>query len=129
MLHRDSTDMGDHPWMQQEELSFLSNPAACFNERHDEALRLIGDRVGLDCFGIDCGLDRGGNLVVFEVNASMLVHNDNGVFAYRDSFVGRIKVAFNQLLKGLADRGSAINVRTAARSGPGRSPASDIGAC
>jgi hypothetical protein len=31
-------------------------------------------RVGLDYFGIDCSLDRDGDVVIFEVNASMLIH-------------------------------------------------------
>ena len=30
----------------------------------------------------DCSLDRDGTIVVFEVNASMLVHNDNKDFPY-----------------------------------------------
>ena len=37
-------------------------------------------RIDLEYFGIDCGLDAAGNLVVFEVNASMLVHQHNEKF-------------------------------------------------
>lgn len=97
-LHRDSTDMGDHPWMQQEEEAFLRDPAARFDERHDRAMRMIRERVGLDYFGIDCGLDARGDLVLFEVNASMLVHDQNGPFTYKDRFVHRIKAAFDAML-------------------------------
>jgi glutathione synthase/RimK-type ligase-like ATP-grasp enzyme len=43
-------------------------------------MREIQERIGLDYFGIDCGLDRAGNLFVFEANASMLVHEHNGDF-------------------------------------------------
>jgi glutathione synthase/RimK-type ligase-like ATP-grasp enzyme len=63
-----------------------------------DALRTIAARIGLDYFGVDCGRDRSGNLVVFEVNASMLVHGEDGELAYKDPFVRRIKTAFNAML-------------------------------
>ena len=97
-LHRDSTEMGRHAWMQDEEERFLRAPEQVFGTAHYEALRIIRDRIGLDYFGIDCGLDRDGNLVVFEVNASMLVHDQNPEFPYKDLYIGRIKVAFDAML-------------------------------
>jgi tetratricopeptide (TPR) repeat protein len=97
-LHHDSTDMADHPWMQQEEASFLANPGTAFTPAHFATLRTIRDRIGLDFFGIDCSLDREGNLVVFEVNASMLVHEQNEAFPYKDPYVRDIKAAFGALL-------------------------------
>jgi hypothetical protein len=101
-VHHDSTDMVDYQWMQQEEEAFLNNPATVFNAGHYQALRAIQQRVDLEYFGIDCGLDRSGNLVVFEVNASMLVHEDNEAFPYKAPFVLRIKQAFDQMLRKLA---------------------------
>jgi tetratricopeptide (TPR) repeat protein len=101
-LHHDSTDMADHPWMQQEEEAFLNNPATVFNSGHYRALRVIRQRIGLEFFGIDCGLDRLGNLVVFEVNASMLVHDRNEEFPYKAPFVRRVKLAFDAMLRKFA---------------------------
>jgi tetratricopeptide (TPR) repeat protein len=101
-LHRDSTEMGHHLWMQQEEESFLRDPEQIFGAPHCEVLRTIRDRIGLDYFGIDCGLDREGNLVVFEVNASMLVHDQNPEFPYKDPHIRRIKVAFDAMLERVA---------------------------
>ena len=101
-LHRDATEMGRHVWMQDEEERFLRAPEQAFGAAHDEALRVIRDRIGLDYFGIDCGLDRDGNLVVFEVNASMLVHDQNPEFPYKDLYISRIKVAFDAMLGHLA---------------------------
>jgi tetratricopeptide (TPR) repeat protein len=98
-VHHDSTDMPDHPWMQEEEAAFLASPGAVFNARHYQALRAIRERIGLDFFGIDCGLDAAGNLVVFEVNASMLVHEDNAKMPYKDPFVRAIKTAFDAMLQ------------------------------
>jgi hypothetical protein len=101
-LHRDSTEMGRHVWMQDEEERFLRDPEQVFGAAHYEALRLIRDRIGLDYFGIDCGLDRDGKLVVFEVNASMLVHDQNPEFPYKDMYISRIKVAFDAMLERVA---------------------------
>jgi tetratricopeptide (TPR) repeat protein len=98
-LHHVSTDMGDHAWMQREEAAFLENPGAVFDAGHYRALRAIRERIALDYFGIDCGLDRDGKLVVFEVNASMLVHADNAEFPYKDPHVRAIKAAFEAMLR------------------------------
>jgi len=97
-VHHDSTDMADHEWMQREEAAFLADPAGVFNAAHYATLRTIRDRIGLDFFGIDCGLDRHGALVVFEVNASMLVHEHNEAFPYKDPHVRAIKQAFDAML-------------------------------
>jgi tetratricopeptide (TPR) repeat protein len=97
-LHRDATEMARHAWMRDEEERFLRAPEQVFGAAHDQALRAIRDRIGLDYFGIDCGLDRDGHLVVFEVNASMLVHDQNPEFPYKDPYIRRIKVAFDGML-------------------------------
>jgi tetratricopeptide (TPR) repeat protein len=107
-VHHISTDMANQPWMQQEEAAFLADPAAVFGAAHYQALRMVRERFGLDYFGIDCGLDRNGNLIVFEVNASMLVHDDNAEFPYKDPFVRAIKTAFEAMLRSRADGSSRL---------------------
>ena len=67
-----------------------------------ETMAALRERFGLDYFGIDCGLDRDGNLIVFEVNASMLVHDDNAEFPYKDAAVRAIKTAFGAMLRNRA---------------------------
>ena len=94
--------MADQLWTQREEEAFLSDPAAVFHASHHRILREIQQRTGLVYFGIDCGLDRSGNLVVFEANASMLVHEHNDQFPYKDPFVRRIKSAFDEMLRKFA---------------------------
>jgi hypothetical protein len=91
--------MADHPWMQREEQAFLEDPASVFDPSHYRVLREIQQRIGLEYFGIDCGLDACGNLVVFEANASMLVHEQNEDFPYKAPFVLRIKSAFDGMLR------------------------------
>ena len=103
-LHHITTDMGRHPWMQREEEAFLSAPERVFAPQNYAALRAIRAAVGLDYFGIDCGLDRDGNLVLFETNASMLAHGDNLDFPYKTPHVRRIKAAFAAMLGAAASR-------------------------
>ena len=97
-VHHFRTDMANQAWMRQEEEAFLRAPEAVFEPRHFAALRTIRDRVGLEFFGVDCGLDRNGDLVVFEANATMLIHGDTGDFAYKNPYVEDIKSAFGALL-------------------------------
>jgi tetratricopeptide (TPR) repeat protein len=101
-VHHISTDMANQPWMQQEEEAFLNNPTAVFSPAHYRALHTIRERIGLEYCGIDCALDLSGNLVVFEANASMLVHDRNHEFPYKNPAVRRIKLAFEAMLRGLA---------------------------
>jgi Flp pilus assembly protein TadD/glutathione synthase/RimK-type ligase-like ATP-grasp enzyme len=98
-LHHDNTDMASHAWMQEEEAAFLNAPGSVFSAANYRALDAIRECIGLDFFGIDCALDRDGNLVVFEVNASMLVHNDNPDFPYKAPAVQAIKQAFDKMLR------------------------------
>jgi hypothetical protein len=97
-VHHVNTDMANQAWMQHEEAAFLNEPTRVFNERHYQALREIQQRIGLEYCGIDCALDTNGDLLVFEVNASMLVHDDNAEFSYKDPAVRRIKAAFDAML-------------------------------
>jgi tetratricopeptide (TPR) repeat protein len=101
-LHHINTDMANQPWMQREEAAFLDDCAAVFGPGQMQALLAIRERIGLDYFGIDCALDVNGNVVVFEVNASMLVHARNEGFLYKDPAVRRIKLAYDAMLRKLA---------------------------
>jgi Flp pilus assembly protein TadD/glutathione synthase/RimK-type ligase-like ATP-grasp enzyme len=105
-LHHISTDMANQPWMQKEEEAFLNDPAAVFSPANRRALEIIRQRIGLEYFGIDCALDSDGNLVVFEVNASMLVHARNEGFLYKTPAVCRIKLAFDAMLRKFVSSGA-----------------------
>ncbi len=101
-LHHINTDMANQPWMQKEEEAFLNDATAAFGPSQQQALQAIRARVGLEYCGIDCALDPSGNVVVFEVNASMLVHARNEGFLYKTPAVERIKLAFDAMLRKLA---------------------------
>jgi len=77
---------------QAEERRFLNDFASVFPPPAMAALREIAARVGLDYFGLDCGLLDDGQVVVFEVETGMIVHDrDEGpVYAYKTAPARRI---------------------------------------
>ena len=103
-VHHVTTSMATHAWMQDEEHAFLEDPWHVFGAAQRDALQSIRDAIGLDYFGIDCGLAHDGTVVVFEVNASMLVHGNNQRFPYKKKAVERIRQAFQALLERRARR-------------------------
>lgn len=98
-VHHVTTGMANDPRMQAEEQAFLDDPWHVFGASQRAALQSVRDAIGLDYFGIDCSLDRDGAVVVFEVNASMLVHGNNQRFPYKTKAVERIKRAFHTMLE------------------------------
>jgi hypothetical protein len=97
-VHHYTTEMDRYAWMQEEEQAFLENPSAVFSNAHCDALSAIRDAVGLEFFGIDCALDRDGEIVVFEVNASMLVHDDNADFPHKAPHCRHIRAVYETML-------------------------------
>jgi tetratricopeptide (TPR) repeat protein len=119
-VHHVKTDMASHDWMKQEEEAFLRDPARVFNPNQMATLRAIRSAVGLEFFGVDCAIDREGKVVVFEANATMLVHDNNPAFPYRNGYVRRIKSAFNDML--LRCCAAAAAVRALRRQPPIKAP-------
>jgi Flp pilus assembly protein TadD len=98
MIHYWRADMA--PWMKREEEAFLADYRSVFAGRLGEAVREVAQRLDLDYGGMDCGITPDGSLVVFEANASMLVHlNDSREdFAYKHAYVPRIFDAVGALV-------------------------------
>lgn len=98
-VHHASTRMAHVEWMRREEEAFLNEPDRVFGPKGMAALDAIRRQIGLDYFGIDCSLDSEGRVVIFEVNASMLIHLHNEGFEYKTPHVNRIKQSFELLLE------------------------------
>jgi hypothetical protein len=95
--------MANQAWMRREEESFLKDPHLVFDEPHQAALRAVAAATRLDYCGIDCALDSNGDIVVFETNAAMLVHDEEDeMFTYKNPYVIKIKNAFDAMLRRLA---------------------------
>ncbi|MDI7776663.1 hypothetical protein [Asticcacaulis sp. EMRT-3] len=102
MVHYDSSDMnrgGDADWRRAEEARYLYDTAAFLGARASAAIAEIGRRLDLDYCGLDFSLLPDGHVLVFEANATMLVHpeDEDGPLAYRNRAVSRITDAFRAL--------------------------------
>ena len=73
-VHYFSSDMDKEAAYRAEEAAFLDDPAAFLGPRAMATLTALGDAVGLDYFGMDFGLGPDGNLLLFEANATMVLH-------------------------------------------------------
>ena len=99
LVHYATANMLSDPAKCAEELRFLEDPAAVLGTRAMAAIRAIGKRLDLDYAGVDFTLLPDGRVLVFEANATMLVHPEPpGPFAFKNRFVDRILAAFESLL-------------------------------
>ncbi len=92
LVHYFSADMESHAWKLAEEAAFLNDWRTTIGPRAAAAITAIGARLGLDYCGIDFTLLPDGRVLVFEANATMLVHPepDDGVLAFKNPAVVRI---------------------------------------
>jgi glutathione synthase/RimK-type ligase-like ATP-grasp enzyme len=99
IVHYVSADMTGHRWKIDEERRFLEDARGVLGELAMKAIAGIGRRLGLDYGGIDFALLPDGRVLVFEANATMLVHREDvdGVIAHKNAFVQRIVDAFEQM--------------------------------
>ena len=106
MVHHETAGMAASPQRRDEERRFLEDPEAVLGARAMAAIRTIGRRLDLDYCGVDFGLLADGRVLVFEANATMLVHEEDpaGPFADKNPHVARICEAFQALLARAAAR-------------------------
>ncbi len=106
LVHYATADMLHHQWKRDEELRFLAYPAAVLGWSAMQALRGMGRRLELDFFGVDCSILSDGRLLVFEANATMLVHLEeyHAELQFKNPYVQKILDAFDALLKQKANR-------------------------
>jgi Tfp pilus assembly protein PilF len=99
LVHYWTSGMDQDADRRDEERRFLTDPTAAIGSGAMTALGAIGERLGLDYAGIDFGLLSDGRLVVFEANATMLVHPERDpCFVYRNPAVRAIRSAFEAML-------------------------------
>jgi hypothetical protein len=100
MVHHQSTDMADDPARIAEELAFLRDPETAIGARAMGVIRAVGRRLDLDYGGVDFGLTRDGQVLLFEANATMLTHLEpaDGPFAAKNAYIAPILRAFQDHL-------------------------------
>ena len=101
LVHYQTSGTPDHLVRLAEERRFLEDPETALGPAAMNALRAIGKRLDLDFCGIDFSLTPDGRLLLFEANATMLVHPEapDGPLAHKNEFVGRILQAFWTLVE------------------------------
>ncbi|MGA0600881.1 hypothetical protein ACO2Q3_09275 [Caulobacter sp. KR2-114] len=106
MVHYESAGMVGAADRLAEEARFLEDPAAVIGETGWAAIGEIGRRLGLHYGGVDFAPLADGRILVFEANATMLVHPEDpdGPLAYKNPAVQRIIDAFQAMLERMAQR-------------------------
>jgi Flp pilus assembly protein TadD len=91
-VHYFTSDMADRPDHRAEEAAFLADMTATLGERAVAALARISNALGLDYGGIDFGVSRSGEVLLFEANATMVVvpPSDDPRWAHRRAAVTHI---------------------------------------
>lgn len=84
-----------------EESAWMDSFERRFATRHEDGFGALTDAIDLDYFGVDCAEDTNGNLVVFEADNALIVHDmdDEGIFPYKSKHMRRIFDAFESLLE------------------------------
>jgi Tetratricopeptide repeat len=99
LVHYWTAGMAEDAARRSEEARFLAAPETVLGSAGMAALAAIGARLDLDFAGIDFGVLPDGRLLVFEANATMLVHSENDpLFVYRNEAVARILAAFEAMV-------------------------------
>jgi glutamate/tyrosine decarboxylase-like PLP-dependent enzyme len=112
-IHYFSADMKDRPDHRAEEERFLTDMPTVLGSRAMAALRAIRDTIALDYGGIDFGLSRDGEVLVFEANATMVVEqpDDDPRWDYRRKAVERIHGAVRRMLLHSAAQNAAAHAQ------------------
>jgi tetratricopeptide (TPR) repeat protein len=106
LAHYVTADMLSLRWKPAEEYLFLYDPVCVLGKAAWEALEAVAQRLDLDFGGVDFSVLPDGKLLIFETNATMLVHPEtyNEELKFKNPYVQRILDAFDQLL----DRSIAV---------------------
>jgi hypothetical protein len=90
----------DDPLNRADDDAFLRDPESVIGARAMRALERVRDTLALDYAGIDFSLDRAGNVVAFEANATMIVLPPaaDAIWDYRREPVARVIAAVRRLV-------------------------------
>jgi tetratricopeptide (TPR) repeat protein len=100
MVHHGTAEMTERPDRLAEELRFLEDPEAAIGAKAMAAVAAIGQRLKLDYCGVDFSVLPDGTVLVFEANATMLVHPEeaDSPLAPKNPYVKRILDAFEAMI-------------------------------
>jgi hypothetical protein len=114
-IHYVTADMEDYPEHRAEDAAFLSNMPDVLGPYTMAALERIRCVLGLDYAGVDFSLNAKGELLLFEANATMIVHppEPNERWDYRRDPVGRVLRAVREMIYAKAMHAGNVGLHTA----------------
>jgi tetratricopeptide (TPR) repeat protein len=100
MVHYEHSGMESHLARLAEEMRYLEDPVAAIGADAWGAVAGIGEAMGLDYAGADFSILPDGRVLLFEANATMLVHPEaeDGPLAHKNPAIERILAAFRNML-------------------------------
>jgi len=113
MVHYETANMSV-PWKLLEEERFLQDPAKVLGAQGMALIAAIGQRMDLDYGGVDFSILPDGRLLLFEANATMLVHpeEDHEELKFKNPYVQKIFDAFSELLTRTSESGFQSSVQS-----------------
>jgi glutathione synthase/RimK-type ligase-like ATP-grasp enzyme len=99
MVHYVNAGMYEEAHKREEEAAFMEH-FADFAQRHRAALDAIYNRTGLDYLLLDCAETREGELLIFEIDHTMVVHamDPEHLFPYKQTHMKKVQDAFRNYL-------------------------------
>lgn len=100
LVHYYNAVIDDPRVMDREEERFLADIASVFPRPLQAAFTEMQRRLGLDFFGVDCGLTADGRILLFEVDVGVIVHvmDDPKRHPYKHRYVPRIFDAMREMI-------------------------------
>ncbi|GAB5449479.1 ATP-grasp domain-containing protein [Gymnodinialimonas sp.] len=107
-----NADMSGSAAKRAEEAAFMAGFADDFAPRHARAFEALYQSLGLDYVGVDCAEDAEGNLVVFEADNALIVHDMDctETFPYKTAPMQQIFAAFARMLRTKCDAPSTTTL-------------------
>jgi len=106
MIHYLNAGMLESAAKRAEEARFMATFDMGFALRHARAFQSVSEILQLDYVGLDCAESREGELLIFEADSDMIVHNMDPVdmFPYKVPAMRKIFDAFHTMLANRAGR-------------------------
>ncbi|HEY8085558.1 MAG TPA: RimK family alpha-L-glutamate ligase [Methylophilaceae bacterium] len=100
MIHYLNAGMEESIDKRTEEANMMKLFDQDFGARHAETFKAIHERIGLDYLGIDCSETFDGDLLIFEIDSNMVVHDMDpiDIYPYKQPQMHKIFAAFQQML-------------------------------
>lgn len=100
MIHYLNAGMIESAEKRAEEAACMASFDENFARRHAIALQAIYQRMGLAYLGIDCAETPDGQLLIFEVDTGMIVHDMDppDIFPYKHAQMSKVFAAFRRML-------------------------------